>query len=98
MEIPENRTFGKTLKALREEQCMTQRELAVATGFSYETIRSWEYGRKKPINVITLKRLIDGLEFEIESAEADALASALGQDVGFESLFRQLYKVRATMR
>jgi transcriptional regulator with XRE-family HTH domain len=91
----EERGFGATLRLLREAQSMTQRELAAASGFSYETIRSWEYGRKRPVGITVLKRLIDGLELDDDSAEADQLLGALGQ---VADLYQQLFAVRSAMR
>jgi transcriptional regulator with XRE-family HTH domain len=68
--------FNQVLKKLREEQLLTQRELAEAAGFSYETIRSFEYGRRKPRSIVQIRHLIVGLDLDPLSPEADELASA----------------------
>ena len=68
--------FNVVLKRLREEQCLTQRELAVAAGLSYETIRSFEYGRRHPKRVVLIRHLLAGLDIEPTEPEADDLYSA----------------------
>lgn len=68
------RPFNVVLKALREEMMLTQRELAEAAGLSYETIRSFEYGRRKPTKIVQLRQLMAGLGLDPLSPEADELA------------------------
>ena len=89
--------FGETLKAQRKARWLTQRELATAAGYSYETVRSFEYGRRKPRGMLTIYRL--SLAMGLSSAETDELLSAMaqGQAVDFSDLYRQLYKTRSVL-
>lgn len=61
----ENNTFGKNLKKIREENGLTQKDLAEMIAISYQSISKWELGLVYP-QVIWVYRIADALRVNPE--------------------------------
>jgi transcriptional regulator with XRE-family HTH domain len=66
-----NREVGKWLSKLREYKRLTRKQLADACGFSEETIRSYELGRRAPRKE-TIQKILQVLDIPGELRESHA--------------------------
>lgn len=57
--------MGNRLKELRESRGLSQSQLAESTGISLDNIKSWEMGRRELVNIYTIIKLADTLNYEI---------------------------------
>ena len=61
----ENNTFGRNLRQVREENGLTQKDLAEMIAISYQSISKWELGLVYP-QVIWVYRIADVLRVSPE--------------------------------
>jgi len=60
-----NNQFGKNLKSLRKANDLTQRELGKKLNVHYNTISSWELGRREPdLDTLVLMTKVLDASFE----------------------------------
>ena len=57
--------MGNRLKELRESRGMSQTQLAEKTGLSRDNIASWELGRRELVNIYTIIKLADALDYNV---------------------------------
>lgn len=57
--------MGNRLKELRESRGLSQAQLAEKTGISPDNIKSWELGRRELVNIYTLIKLADALNYSV---------------------------------
>ena len=57
--------MGNRLKELRESRGMSQAQLADLTGISHDNIKSWELGRRELVNIYTIIKLADALDYSV---------------------------------
>jgi len=91
--------FHELVKHFREAGATTQRELATASGLSYETVRSFEYGRRRPVNYLQAMRLMQALG--LDAAESDQFMAAymFGDNIpDAPGLFRGLHDYQGSNR
>ena len=48
MKIKRNETYGEFVKRIRQTAKLTQEDLALRLGFTYQTISNWERGKVQP--------------------------------------------------
>ena len=59
-------SFGEKLRTLREKRCMTQTDLAAATGLARRSIYNWEHGKSMPKNLGVLELLSRALRADLQ--------------------------------
>ncbi|MEJ1129073.1 helix-turn-helix transcriptional regulator [Variovorax sp. CCNWLW225] len=92
------RAFGVAIKALRERQRRSQKELALTAGMDQSFLAAIERGRRPPPQLRQVKRLIEALHATAEEAEQvmlawelSRLARALGdRDPAFRDTLMQI--------
>ena len=57
--------MGNRLKELRESRGLSQSQLAERTGISPDNIKSWELGRRELVNIYTIIKLADALDYSV---------------------------------
>ena len=57
--------MGNRLKELRESRGLSQAQLAEKTGLSRDNIASWELGRRELVNIYTIIKLADALNYTV---------------------------------
>lgn len=57
--------MGNRLKELRESRGLSQAQLAERTGLSRDNIASWELGRRELVNIYTIIKLADALNYSV---------------------------------
>lgn len=58
-------TLGKKIKELRERKALTQNALALKSGLSVESIKSWEQDRQRP-SLTSIRKLAYCLNCKVE--------------------------------
>jgi transcriptional regulator with XRE-family HTH domain len=87
--------FHELVKQFREAGAITQRELARVSGFSYDTIRSFEYGRRRPRGYPQLFRLVDALGLDTDEGTRLVSAYMFGNsDTAIQSTISSAYRNR----
>ncbi|WP_276675035.1 helix-turn-helix domain-containing protein [Selenomonas artemidis] len=59
-------SLGEKLRTLREKRCMTQTDLAAATGLARRSIYNWEKGKSMPKNIGVLELLSHALHVDLQ--------------------------------
>ena len=57
--------MGNRLKELRESRGLSQAQLAEISGLSRDNIASWELGRRELVNIYTIIKLADALDYSV---------------------------------
>ena len=57
--------MGNRLKELRESRGLSQAQLADRTGININSIISWEVGRRELVNIYTIIKLANALEYSV---------------------------------
>lgn len=57
--------MGNRLKELRESRGLSQAQLAERTGINVNSIVSWEVGRRELVNIYTIIKLADALNYSV---------------------------------
>lgn len=81
-EIPANlgvKTFGAAVRALRERQGRSQKELAITAGVDPSFLAAIERGRRPPPQIRVVKRFIEALRASPQEAEQVMLAWELSR-------------------
>jgi transcriptional regulator with XRE-family HTH domain len=87
--------FHELMKQFREAAATTQRELATISGFSYDTIRSFEYGRRRPRGYPQLFRLAEALGLDTDEGTRLVAAYMFGNsDTAVQSTISSAYRNR----
>ena len=93
---PTPETFGQTIKRLRRERGLTQRELASELGIDFTYLSKLENGRGEAPGEETVRKLAELLEFDTEELLALAgklppeLRTRAQADLTFARVLRQL--------
>ena len=58
-------SMGNRLKELRESRGLSQAQLADRTGININSIISWEVGRRELVNIYTIIKLANALEYSV---------------------------------
>ena len=57
--------MGNRLKELRESRGLSQSQLSERTGISVNNIVSWELGRRELVNIYTIIKLAEALNYSV---------------------------------